>query len=153
MTGVFRAYAPHDWFWIVGGDESRAWSSAARAYVTEWPSDRLSRIESEASLAEVLVNAGYIDRAPLTMSVVQVGIEQHIEATAKARQYSSAVSCASYAASNNPAWQAEALAFIAWRDAVWVYAFAELAKVQNEEREPPASVEAFIAELPDMVWP
>jgi len=30
-------------FYIVGGDNSRAWSSAAGAYVDEWPSDRLTR--------------------------------------------------------------------------------------------------------------
>jgi hypothetical protein len=27
-------FTPRDWFWIVGGDETRAWSSAAAAYVT-----------------------------------------------------------------------------------------------------------------------
>lgn len=47
-------YDPFDWFWIIGGDESRAWSSAAGAYVTEWQSDRLTRIASEAELSGVL---------------------------------------------------------------------------------------------------
>ena len=26
-------YDPHNWFWIIAGDETRAWSSAARGYV------------------------------------------------------------------------------------------------------------------------
>ncbi len=26
-------YTPHDWFWLVGGDESQVYSSAARDYV------------------------------------------------------------------------------------------------------------------------
>lgn len=28
---------PYDWYWIVAGDEARAWSSAAGAYVAELP--------------------------------------------------------------------------------------------------------------------
>lgn len=28
---------PRNWFWLVGGDESRFWSSAVGAYVTELP--------------------------------------------------------------------------------------------------------------------
>lgn len=88
----------------------------------------------------------------LTEQDFQAGIEQHIEATARARQYSSAVACASYAQSNVPAWQAEALTFIAWRDAVWAAAFTELAKVQQALREPPASVEEFLTELPAITW-
>lgn len=44
----------HDWFWIVGGDESRAWSSAAGTYVSEYPADRLTRIASEEDLSDVL---------------------------------------------------------------------------------------------------
>lgn len=51
MSNVFQ---PHDWFWIVAGDDSRAWSSAALAYVTEYPADRLSRIGTEAELSDVL---------------------------------------------------------------------------------------------------
>jgi hypothetical protein len=47
-------YSPLDWFWIVGGDQSRAWSSASSAYVTEWDADRVTRITSEAELRDVL---------------------------------------------------------------------------------------------------
>jgi hypothetical protein len=43
-----------DWFWVVGGDTSKAWSSAASAYVTEYPTDKLTRIASEAELSDVL---------------------------------------------------------------------------------------------------
>lgn len=82
----------------------------------------------------------------------QRAIEQHIEAVAAQRGYSSAVSLASYSSSAIPLWQAEATAFTAWRDIVWVYALAELAKVQNAQREIPA-LSAFIAELPVITWP
>jgi hypothetical protein len=76
-------------------------------------------------------------------------IEAHVEATARARGYTSAVSCATYAASTIPAWQAEGVAFIAWRDAVWTAALAMLAAVQAGDAIP----ESPIAGLPEMVWP
>jgi hypothetical protein len=44
------------------------------------------------------------------------------------------------------------LAFIAWRDEVWGYAYAELAKVMAGERERP-TVEELIGELEPLDWP
>ena len=76
-------------------------------------------------------------------------IEAHVEATARARGYTSAVSCATYATSTKPAWQAEGAAFVAWRDAVWTAALAMLAAVQAGGEIP----ESPIAGLPEMVWP
>lgn len=51
-------YTPHDWFWIVGDDETRAWSSAAGAYVTTFDVGRVTRIASEAELDDVLRRLG-----------------------------------------------------------------------------------------------
>ena len=60
---MFFPYTPHDWYWIVGGDESQVWSSKSKAYV---PLDnaayvaflasyrRPTRIESEEELGRVL---------------------------------------------------------------------------------------------------
>ena len=78
-------------------------------------------------------------------------IQSHVDATAASRRYDNGVSLASYVASGNPEWASEAQAFVAWRDAVWVYAYAELDRVLDGEREQP-SVEAFIAELPMIQW-
>jgi hypothetical protein len=75
-------------------------------------------------------------------------IEAHVEATARARGYTSAVSCATYVASTIPAWQAEGVAFVAWRDDVWTAALAMLAAVQAGGEIP----ESPIAGLPKMVW-
>jgi hypothetical protein len=47
-------YDPKNWFWVVGDDESRAWSSAQNAYVQSWDSARMTRIASEQTLSEVL---------------------------------------------------------------------------------------------------
>lgn len=79
-------------------------------------------------------------------------ITAHIEATARSRQYDGALSLASYVTSSVPGWAAEANAFVAWRDAVWTYALAEMAAVQEGERAPP-TVEALLSELPVMTWP
>lgn len=90
-----------------------------------------------------------------TLEDYRAAIRAHVDATAQARDYDNAVSCASYVNSTNPQWAAEAQAFVAWRDAVWAYVFAELAKVENGERAAP-TVEVFVAELVDavpMVWP
>lgn len=58
-----NSYNPANWYWLVGGDQSRVWSSAAAAYV---PADDATyeawlgagnlptRIASEAELQEVL---------------------------------------------------------------------------------------------------
>ncbi|MCT7665652.1 hypothetical protein [Shinella kummerowiae] len=86
------------------------------------------------------------------MSVYEEAIQAHVDAKPRERAFRDGVTLASYAASTNPAWQAEALAFIAWRDAVWGYACAELAKVMADERERP-TVEAFIGELEPLDWP
>lgn len=90
--------------------------------------------------------------APPTLADFQAAIDGHVDAVAGARNYSSGTSCASYAASTVPQWQAEAAAFIAWRDAVWAYAYAELDKVENGQRLTPA-VADFVDELPAIVWP
>lgn len=87
-----------------------------------------------------------------TLADFQAAIDGHVDAVAGARNYSSGTSCASYAASTVPQWQAEAAAFIAWRDAVWAHAYAELDKVENGQRPVPA-VADFVAELPAIVWP
>lgn len=52
-------YNPFDWHWIVGGDESRYWSSAVGAYVEELPEGAgVTRIVSEAELTDVLAVYG-----------------------------------------------------------------------------------------------
>lgn len=78
-------------------------------------------------------------------------VQAHVDATAQTRDYDNGNSIAGYVASTNPIWAAEAQAFVAWRDAVWAYAFAELAKVQNGAREI-STVEEFLAELPIINW-
>lgn len=58
------AFDARNWNWIVGGNESRAWASAARTYVTDYPADRVSRIANEVELYDVLAKQGLVSRAP-----------------------------------------------------------------------------------------
>lgn len=85
-------------------------------------------------------------------ATARAAIDRHVEDVAAARGYNGAASCASYATSTNPAWAAEAARFVAWRDAVWVAAFATLAAVKAGTEAPP-TVEALIAGLPVIDWP
>lgn len=89
---------------------------------------------------------------PISINDYRRAIQAHVDMTAQARNYDSGLTCASYVGSTNPEWAQEAAAFVAWRDAVWVYAFAELDKVQSDQRPQP-SVAEIIAELPSMAWP
>jgi hypothetical protein len=88
---------------------------------------------------------------PPTLADYQAAVEAHVEGTARARDYASAVSCASYVYSTNPAWAAEATAFVAWRDAVWIEVYGTLAAVQGVAPAP--TIAALVAGLPAMEWP
>lgn len=86
------------------------------------------------------------------VEVYRLEIQAMIDGTAKERDYDSGATLASYVNSTVPTWILEAEAFVAWRDAVWLYALAELDKVQAGERSQP-SVDGFLAELPAFEWP
>lgn len=52
-------YTPLNWYWIVGGDETRFWSSAANGYVESTPEGSgVTRIPSEEDLTDVLAAYG-----------------------------------------------------------------------------------------------
>jgi hypothetical protein len=54
-----RRYTLFDWYWEVGGDDSRFWSSATGAYVTELPAGAgLTLIDTEENLNQVLAAYG-----------------------------------------------------------------------------------------------
>ena len=79
-------------------------------------------------------------------------VQSHIDTTAVARGYADGVAVASYAASTVSAWAGDALAFVAWRDAVWLYVYQQLAAVQAQQRVAP-SPDGLVAELPAITWP
>lgn len=75
-----------------------------------------------------------------------------IDSVAQQKQFDNAISCSSYANSTNLTWKAQALAFIAWRDAVYNYVIAQESLMQNGTRTIPTFA-AFQLELPVIVWP
>lgn len=79
-------------------------------------------------------------------------IQEHLDAKARERQYDGIQTAITYRDDPNPQFAAEGAALFSWRSVVWTYSTAELAKVLASERERP-TVEDFIAELPEFVWP
>ncbi|WP_051258178.1 hypothetical protein [Desulfovibrio cuneatus] len=79
-------------------------------------------------------------------------IQAHLDAFARARNYDSAMACASYATSANPTFAKEAQYMVAARDAVWEAGFKVLDEAFSGKRPVP-SVEELLAELPILNWP
>lgn len=86
-----------------------------------------------------------------TLEAYRLAVMAHVDATATQRGYDNAVSCAGYVNSTVLAWAAEAAAFVAWRDAVWIAVFGRMAEVQAGA--PPPSIAGLIAGLPAIEWP
>lgn len=83
--------------------------------------------------------------------MLESAVQTHLDAAAQARGYDNIVSACSYAAATN-AFQAEGVAYLNWRAAVWQYCYQVLAAVQAETRTAP-TVTDLIAELPALVLP
>lgn len=86
------------------------------------------------------------------LSDYEDAIQAIVDTTAREKFFRDGVTLASYTASTNPQWAAEAATFVAWRDGVWAYAYSELAKVQGGLRAQP-TVEGFLAEIQPIGWP
>lgn len=137
---------------------SARWSSAAQTSIVavidgvtlNVPDDMANRDRQIIAASGVEIE-DYVPPAPTQADYV-AAITAHIEATARSRHYDSAVSMATYVTSANAAWAAEASAFVAWRDAVWVFVYTQLAAVQAGQRTQP-TVAGFVGELPAIEWP
>ncbi|WP_372362914.1 hypothetical protein ACCQ10_09465 [Xanthomonas sp. NCPPB 1325] len=68
---------------------------------------------------------------------IRMGIGRWIDDVARGNGYDNAVSCASYVSSSMAKHKREAMAMVAWRDAVWAAAYALLAA-------PPAGVTTLV---------
>lgn len=72
-------FNPAAWHWVIDG-ERRAWSSAAKAWITTWPADRMTRIKSIEELDEVMRRLGQL--SPL-VTVADVKAEARRRIVAK----------------------------------------------------------------------
>jgi len=94
-----------------------------------------------------------ISPRPFTEADYAAAVQDHIDATARSRGYADGVSLASYAGdTEQPAWAAEAAAFISWRSRAWAFVYAQQAQVIAGERSQPTPT-ALVAELPTISWP
>lgn len=145
--GHTTLYAPGSW---AGG----AWQPTSLSALPEGAAqDRAAELWTPALVAAY--RAATEPQPPTPDELVEqfrVAIQSHVDQTARGRLYDNGFALASYVASTNAAWAAEAQAFVGWRDAVWLHAYAELDKVEAGEREVP-TIEAFIGELPAIDWP
>ena len=82
-----------------------------------------------------------------TPAALAVAVQGHLDATARAKGYDSALSCVSYLDSTVATYRAEATAMRDWRDAVWLRCYEVLAEVQAGTRPVPTEAE-LIALLP-----
>lgn len=106
----------------------------------------------DARTGEVtFVDDGEPDPPPVlpTIEDYKAAVQSHIDDAARSRLYSDGNSLAIYTASTNPQWAAEAVAFVAWRDAVWSQIYALWA----DPPDPPPSPADLVASLPEIVWP
>ncbi len=84
-----------------------------------------------------------------TQATLAAAVQGHLDATARAKGYDSALSCVTYINSTVPQYKAEATAMRDWRDAVWLRCYEVLAEVQAGARAVPTEAQ-LIALLPSI---
>jgi hypothetical protein len=119
------------------------------AITGHWTPKRISDWRAHRQAIEDELQASLPPSEPL--NDYKAAFDAHLDAVAQSRQYDNRVSIATYAGSANPQWASEAQAFIAWRDLALGSMFEQLADVQAGGEIP--TVEEFVAELPEIVWP
>ena len=91
MTVPKLFFDPLDWFWIVAGDEQRAYSSSVRSYVPIENSDpmRTTAIDSESSMIDVLRNSNVppYHRVPKSTVLARLGEEKSTQAMSSASSW------------------------------------------------------------------
>lgn len=78
-------------------------------------------------------------------------MEGHYDAVAQVKKYDNRLTCTLRAGYAGP-FQSDGIAFAQWMDSINVYGYQVMAEALAGTRPMP-TVEAFIAELPPMVWP
>lgn len=132
--------------------------SNAAAYLGDRTKKELFRLKAGGHLettAEIAAELSLLDLsrppAPTADDFAQA-VQEHIDGVARSKGYADGQAVAGYATSTVPAWQAQAQAFVAWRDAVWLGAYKTLGDVQAGQIEAP-TIEGLIQGLPTIAWP
>ena len=102
-----------------------------------------------------LVNAKVLSAEQINtimLSRYTAALGKHLDDVAKQRRYDNRITCSLRAGYPGP-FQAEGVAFATWMDSCNAAAYQIWSDVRNGVRAAPASIEAFIAELPVIDWP
>lgn len=129
-------YGPHEGVPIGGLEESTEITEAEFEYYT-----RLREQEEMASRPPEEI-----------LKILTDGIQAHLDAKARERNYDGILSLCTYATSTDPKFAAEGQAGVEWRDACWAKGYEIIAEVQAGTREIP-TVDELLAELPVFHWP
>lgn len=116
-------------------------------YIYKWEMGNIIKPTDE----EILSWQSEVTLTQFQKNVTQL-ISEYIENVAKEKDYDSALSCVSYSTSTNTIWQAEATAFISWRDSVWEFCIEQYALIETGEISQPTEQEVIDA-LPQITWP
>jgi hypothetical protein len=139
LGGVERITAP---LGIDATDEQLAAHLASNVLGDNVPT--LAQVKAQIPVYQALVATVQFNAVKLQFTdAVQV----HLDAGAKALGYDGILSACSYATSTNLPFSVEGKSCLDWRDAVWLYCYTELAKVEAGTRPLP-TVEEIISELP-----
>lgn len=83
---------------------------------------------------------------------LQGAVQNHLDTTARTRNYDGILSACTYATSTNPQFAAEGQACVEWRDACWSICYMVMSAVQTGQRPIPSDA-GLLAELPEIGWP
>lgn len=89
---------------------------------------------------------------PPTEAEYVFAIQSYLDLIVRERGYDGIISACSYYNSTNNKFSAEANACIAWRDSVWLKAIEIKKQIDEGVRNQP-SIDEFLSELPEIVWP
>lgn len=147
-------------------DQGNRITTYAEGLHTAIPAEAVSITEEEQAL---YITGNYIRDMQTGLSVLKpqeppspaeiqaslvAAVQAHMDTMARARGYDNLLSAVTYAdESAVPQFQAEGIAFRAWRSQVWAYCYAQLAAIQQGIRLTVPTAEELIAELPALVLP
>lgn len=87
----------------------------------------------------------------LTLKDYEDAVQKHLDKTAQSRGYDNTYTCLSYLESTNPTWKNESMAFLQWRDQVWITCHTILNQWQQGEIPQP-TIQEVINQLPQIQW-
>lgn len=120
-------------------------------FITKWTVPNIEQPTTEYLQSQIPVYQHLFDVDTFKITGGYL-LSKYIDEVAAQRKYDSALSCVSYISSANQAWKLEAITFIAWRDAVFLYTIDQITLMESDSRSVP-TFDEFKTELPTIVWP